>query len=231
MFKQHKQPSDEAIPETVLIDECQKFLAVVLEDEDSLKKSASVRILYKDTKWVDGWKDYFYPDFKINVNSPSKKQQRLNLRKMLIAQIQKDIYYGKLVSEEKDSEQLRDELVKTSKFESIEELNLTTGIQIIFSEISITLLRNLLLRCFNDPSDYYKGYVGLYTNMVELMNKVKLEKSTGPSALGVLFKHSALVVLGVRKKICNGELWFTDTDEGRGLFMADESELSDIFDI
>jgi hypothetical protein len=231
MFKGHKQSIDRGISETDLIDECQKLLAVVLEDEDFLEKFGSVRVLHKDTNWVDGWKDYFYPDFKTNVNSPSQRVQWLNLRKMLIAQVQKSIYYGILVSEEKDSEQLREELIKTSKFESIEELKQATAIQVIFSEISTILLRNLLLRCFNDPSDYFKGYVGLYTSMVELMNKVKSEKTTGPSALKVLFKHNALVVLGMRKKICNGELWFTDTDAGRGLFVADESELSDIFDI
>jgi len=231
MFKRHKQPSDEAISTTALINECQKLLAVVLEDEDFLEKNPPVRILHKDTKWVDGWKDDFYPAFKINVNSPSKRQQWLNLRKMLIAQVQKSIYYGQLVSDEKDSEQLREELNKTSKFESIEELKQAGAVQVIFSEISTILLRNLLLRCFNDPSDYFKGYVGLYTNMVELMNKVNLEKTTGPSALKVLFNYNARIVLGMRKKICNGELWFTDTDAGPGFFMADESELSDIFEI
>ena len=234
MFKHHKQPTDEGIPTTVLIDECQKLLGVVLEDEKHLEKYASVRLLHEDTNRVDAWKDYFYPDFKINVNSPSKKLQWLNLRRMLIKEIQTTITYGALFSDkfsDEDSEQLIEEYmknIKTSDFGTIEELKQFISVQFTFSEISMILLRNLFLKCFNDFSDYLDLYVRLYSNMMEQIYMLKLKKKTSADITVEyqLFELSARLVLGTRKRICNGEPWATDDG---GLFTADEKDISDIF--
>ena len=234
MFKHHKQPVDKGIPTTALIDECQKLLGVLLEDEGHLEKYASVRLLHEDTNKVDAWKDHFYPDFKINVNSPSKNLQRLNLRKMLVKEIQTTQTYEALFSDkfsEEDSEQLIEEYmknIKTSEFEGIEGFKQFVTIQFTFSEISMILLRNLLLKCFNDFSDYLDAYVRLYSNMMGQIYMLKLKKKTSAdtSAEQVLFKLSARVVLGMRKRICNGEPCVTDDGN---FFLADEKDISDIF--
>jgi hypothetical protein len=234
MFTHLKRLIGRGISPAALVKECENFLEIVLNDREHLEKFASVRILNGDTNRVVDWKSYFYSDFKVNINSPSRRQQWLNLRKMFIRGIETTITYEKLFStefSEKDSEQLLEEYmknIKISEIGTIEEFKQFISAQFVLSEISMILLRNLLSKCFKDFSDYLDFYVRLYSNMMEQVYKIRLKRKTSADTTAdqILANHTARMVAGVRKRISEGEPWAFSNG---GIPLADEKDIPNIF--
>lgn len=235
MFNFFKRLIGGGIRPAGLLNDCENLLEMVLNDEEQLEKFKSVRIISEDPDGIDDWKEYFYPNFKMKIESPSKKVQWLNLRKMLIQEIETLTTFESIMSVEfsrRESDQLAREYMKYFKegmpeIRTIKDFKQFMAQQYVLSELSMVCLRNILLKDFNDGSGFFNYYWELHSNMMEQGCRIRLkEKSDSDTAAEqVLAQHTARMVAGVKQKICKGEPWVSSDG---GIPLANEEEVREI---
>jgi hypothetical protein len=203
-----------ALPPRLLAASCETYLEEAMDDARVRERFLSVRVMRASPKVREEWRRRFLSEFQREVTVPTRDEQRIRLRRLLIAHDERLLRSALLLGSTLSREARAAILSGLHAGLSLEEAKRWHQDEVVFGETSVLCIRYIAGKFFADAAgdDFFPSYRDLYKLYVERSYESLLARAFDEGApLAPLVVYLERLTEEAKGRILAGDQWRGDT--------------------